>query len=428
MLTQLALQNIRRKKFRTFLASLSIAIGTASLILFLGLSNGIREATFEEIEKKSPLTQITVHPKVEDAGIVSFLAKSDENKLNQQTIKEISEIEGVKAIYPEIQFNNFSSLEASLLGFSLITDTMVFGMPTGFIEDDLSASSDNENPAEIWKRKEQPYPALIPRRILDLYNLGIAIPRGLPTVSEESLLGKDLKLYPNYSTFFPGLDDKKEVIRLEVVGFSDKINILGATLPYEIVSEMNAEYSNGENLILELFVETEDASKTAAVATQIEELGYNTQYFQKNLQEVEARFTYLSISLGSISFIILITAGIAIISTFLATIAERRREIGLFRALGATKSHIKKLILIEAGIIGLIGSLIGLLIGLISSGFLEKFALKQLESTTFTPKSLIAIDLQLVGLTILFGLLLSILAAYIPAQQAAKITPNEALK
>ena len=132
--------------------------------------------------------------------------------------------------------------------------------------------------------------------------------------------------------------------------------------------------------------------------------------------------------MGTISLIILVTAGIAIISTFLATIAERRKEIGLFRALGATKSHIKRIILVEAGIIGLFGSVIGLTLGLISSNFLENIALTQLESTTFTPDNLIKIDLQLILITLVFGTLLSILAAYIPAQKATKVSPIETLK
>lgn len=422
MLLQLAIQNIKEKKLRTFLASLSIAIGTASLVLFLGLSNGIKNATFEEIEKKSPLTQITVRPNIEDTSIVKFITTSDEGKLTQKSIDEISKIKDVVAIYPETQFNNFASLEAKLLGLNFITDAMIFGVPKDFIKNDVKNM-------KTWENAKEPYPALIPRKLLDLYNITIASPQGLPTLSEEKLLGKEIILYPNYSTFFPGMNTIQDEIKLEVVGFSDKINLLGATLPSQIVEELNKKYTDTKNIkFLELFVETTDASKTKEVAARIEALGFNTQYFQKNLQEVEAKFTYLSISLGTISLIILITAGIAIISTFLATIAERTKEIGLFRALGAKKSHIKKLILIEAGIIGIIGSIIGVTIGTLSSGIIDKIGLKQLEKTTFSPETLFSIDLKLILLSIIFGTLLSILSAYIPAKKASNINPIRALK
>lgn len=422
MLLTLALQKIREKRFRTFLASLSIAIGTASLILFLGLSQGIQNATFEEIEKKSPLTQITVHPNTENAGVVSFITKSEEGKLSQESVDQIAKIEGVKIIYPEIQYNNFASLEVSLLGMSLVTDTMVFGVPKEFIKTDLKSPN-------VWDKKEEPYPALIPRKILDLYNLTIASPQNLPAISEESLLGKDLILYPNYSTFFPISENRENKVELEVVGFSDKTNLIGVTIPYDIAEKLNEQYGNGASTtFLELFVETTDASKTAKVAGEIEKLDFRTVYFQKNLKDIEAKFTYLKISLGIISLIILLTAAIAIISTFLATVEQRSKEIGLLRALGATKVHIKKLILIEAGIIGAIGAMIGIILGLSGSVLIDKIILKQLAKTTFSVETLFAINLPLVILSLAFGIILSLLSAYIPAKKAANISPIEALK
>lgn len=443
MLFSLALQTIKEKKFRTLLASLSITIGTASLIVFLGLSNGIQQATFSEIEKKSPLTQITVHPNVEKTGVISLLSHSEKGKLTPETLKEISKIKGVKVIHPEVQFQNFASLEIPVFGMTLATETMVFGVPADFIKNDLKSP-------EVWDKTTEPYPAIIPRKILDLYNLAVAGPQNLPTLSEDILIGQNLTFLPNYSSFFPQGNDKTEAIQLKVVGFSDKVNLIGVTLPYQLVEEFNKKYiraqqrssepkgepgvsgantiPNSSTTYLELFVETENATETASVAKKIEKLGYTTSYFQKNLRDVDAKFAYLKTSLGIISLIILLTAAIAIISTFLATVAERTKEIGLFRAIGANKNHIKKLILIEAGIIGILGSSIGILVGLISSRIIDKIGLKQLESTTFDPVTLFNITPILIFQALIFGTLLSILAAYIPAQKAASISPMEALK
>lgn len=417
---KLALQNMKEKKFRTLLASLSIAIGTASLIVFLGLSDGIKQATFTEIEKGSPLTQITVRPKVEKNSLVSMVRNSA--KIDENIVDEISKIDGAKAVYPEIQYNNFSSLEVDLLGLSMVTDTLVFGVPEEFIANDL------ENP-EVWQRTQEPYPAIIPKKLLDLYNLTIATGKNLPTVSQENLIGKELTLYPNYSTFFPVKEFQDIEVKLEVVGFSDKVSLIGVTIPDHLVEALNQKYSPNKNThILEIFVEAEDATQTAIIAKKIEEqTNLDTNYFQKNLEDVEAKFTYLKTALGMISLIILLTAAIAIVSTFLATITERTKEIGLFRALGATKNHIQKLILIEGGIIGLIGSLIGVIIGYISSIFLDRLALAQLAKTSFSPETLFKITPGLTIYTIFFGILLTILAAYFPARKAANINPIEAL-
>ncbi|MCX6735350.1 MAG: ABC transporter permease [Candidatus Peregrinibacteria bacterium] len=424
MLLSLALKNIKERKFRTLLASFSITIGTASMIVFLGLSNGIQQATFSEIEKKSPLTQITVTPTVEKSGVISLLNHSEKGKLTEDTVKQISSISGVKIINPEIQYNNFSSLEIPIFGMTFSTETMVFGVPKDFIKNDL------HNP-DVWDKNEEPYPALIPRKLLDLYNLTIATPQSLPQLSEDSLIGKELTYYPNYSTFFPSNNYKTDTIRLEVVGFSDKINLIGATLSDQVVQKLNEKYAgekpDSQKKYLELFVETDNATQTVEIAKKIEALGLNTSYFQKNLQDVDAKFTYLKISLTAISLIIFLTAAIAIISTFLATIAERTKEIGLFRALGATKTHIKTLILIEAGITGLIGSGMGVIIGIIASKIIDNVSLTQLALTTFHPESVFNITPTLILGALFFGTLLSILAGLIPAQKAANISPMVAL-
>ncbi|MBD3331106.1 FtsX-like permease family protein [Candidatus Peregrinibacteria bacterium] len=421
-LIRLSLKNLKEKTYRTLLASFSIAIGTASFIVFLGLSNGIQSATFEEIEKSNPLTQITVLPQAEKKGLISFL--SSDNKLTSESLKIIKNIEGVEKVYSEIQFNNFASIEVKLLGFTLLTDTMVFGLDEKFIAEDIKSDLN-------WDTSEEPYPTVIPRKLLDMYNFTIASPQGLPLISEENLLGKELILYPAYSTFFPNLNKRDAEVKLEVVGFSDKVNLIGITLPKHVIDNLNEKFAANDSYkdsFIEIFALTSDPGSTSKVAGAIEEKGFKTQYYQKNLEDIEAKFKYLSLSLGAISLIILITASIAIISTFLATISERRREIGLLRAVGASKRHIKFIIFFEAGITGLIGSIIGIVIGIFGSRLIDFYGLKQLEGTTFTPESLFYIDTKLIISTLIFGLVLTILSAYIPARKAANLHPISAIK
>ena len=421
MLKPLAIRNIFKRPFRSFLACLSIAIGTGSLLIFLSINAGIKNATFEEIEKKSPLTQITVKPEIKDGNLINLLGKSSDS-LTTEDIDTISNIEGVIKVNPEIQFNNFSSVEASILGMSLVTDTLVFGVPEDFILSDL------KDPTS-WQQQEEPYPVIIPRKILDLYNIAIAVPQSLPTLSEDNLIGKSLTLLPNYSTFFPTGGNSNLEVELEVVGFSDKVNLVGLTMPYQVIEKFNQEFTdNDETKVLELFVETSDPTKTEKIANEIEALGFSTQYFQKNLQDVEAKFDYLNQSLLFINFIILLSSAIAIMSTFLATISERTKELGLFRALGAKKSHIRKLILLEGGIIGLAGSISGILLGIFFGQLINGYAISSLENSTFHPSSLFQLNPRIIVLTLFFGLAISLLTVLLPANRAAKINPITALK
>jgi ABC-type lipoprotein release transport system permease subunit len=420
------------KPGKSSLTLISIAIAIAALTIFTGLNEGIKTASFSELEKENPLDQITVRAKSRTPGVISLLAKTD-NKLDQKAVDEISKINGIENVYKEIQFNNFATIEINLLGFGMMTDTLLFGVPEDFIKDDLKGPG---NPGTNWNTDTEPYPVIIPRQLLDMYNSLIATPQGLPTEDEKSLLGKEILLYPNYSTFFPGSKNADKTMKLKVVGFSSKVNLIGATLPYSFIEQLNEEYGGGtaglggqtDSTFLELFVETAAPEQTPEIAKQIEALGYTTDYYQKNLKDVTAKLTYLSVSLGMISLIIIILAALTIISNFLASIIERRREIGLFRALGATKFHIKKIILLEAGLIGFIGSTIGLVSGLTSTLFLNKTLTTKLSTLNFTTDSVFHLSYQSATFILIFGTLLSIVAAYIPAAKAAKMNPFQALK
>ncbi len=421
MLINFALHKLGRRKSRNLLAVISIAIGIGSLLVFMGLNKGIKTATFQEMERRNPLTQITVRAPAEETGIIPFFTRTGEGRIQQHHIDKILSIRGVKNVYPETQFNNFASIEIRIFGQTLITDAMVFGVPKGFIEDDI------KNP-DLWDSREEPYPAVVPRQLLNIYNLTVAGPQNLPTLSEEALIGRTIILHPNYSTFFPVKTASLEEVELEIVGFSDRVNLIGATIPFEIVENLNRSYTESpESRILELFVETQDATQTVAVAEKIEDLGFETFYFQKNVKDVEARLDYLRNSLGAISIIIMAMAAIAIMSTFLATISERAKEIGLFRSLGATKGHIKKLILTEAGIMGITGSLLGIVLGIIAGTVINKMGIEELDYTTLDSTKLVLFDYKIIIYSIIFGILLSLVSAYIPARKASSTAPIEAL-
>ncbi len=416
---------LNTKKFHKILSISAIAIATGSLLTFLSLSNGIKNATFSELEKKSPLTQITVRPNMERTGVISLLSQSKKGKLSQESINQISKINGVKSIYPEIPFNSFASLEAKVLGFEFVTDTMIFGVDEGFISSSIYTNST----ISTWQSEKEPYPVIIPKKLLDIYNFAIAAPQGLPMIEEKQLIGKELKLYPNYSTFFPAMGGKSKEINLSVAGFSNSVNLIGITIPYSLVEKLNQEYSeSSESKFLEIFVETTSAEKTEKVAKEIEKLDYSTSYYQKNLKDVEAKLTYLSGTIGIISGIIVLLAAIAIISTFLAKIEEQKKQIGLYRALGAKKSHIRKMILKEAFNNGTTGSLSGIILGIIACLILGKIISAKLTITTFDTNNLFLITPEIISTSLAFGIILTLLAAYLPASRASNINPIDALK
>jgi putative ABC transport system permease protein len=124
----------------------------------------------------------------------------------------------------------------------------------------------------------------------------------------------------------------------------------------------------------------------------------------------------------------LLMGGFIIFNTFRTIIAERRRDIGMLRAVGASRSTILGLILIEGLIQGVIGTAVGLLLGYgfgvlalnAMAPIYQQFLNIQVGSPVVTPGLVIGSVLMGVGITVVAGIL--------PARAASRVTPLEALR
>jgi putative ABC transport system permease protein len=120
------------------------------------------------------------------------------------------------------------------------------------------------------------------------------------------------------------------------------------------------------------------------------------------------------IGIGSISAIV---AGLMVMVVMLMSVTERRREIGIMKAIGATKNMILKQFLLESLIIGLIGGTFGIILGSISALLLK--AIFNFPS---------AINLWLIFIALGFALFITILAGFYPAWKASRLDPIESLR
>ena len=422
MYFRLALKNLKGQKARTALTTLGITIGIASLVLMLALSEGLKAAAFRGITGKSPLTQLTVQSKSGKGSLLKLIPLDNQNKLTPQTLEAVKNIPHVEKAYPEMIFGNISSLQVLWMGQGLQTDTMIFGVPYEFIAEDFSGTK------ESWDAASAPYPALVSKKIIDIYNLTVAPATGLPGFTEKDLNGIDVVLLPNESTFFQQLGAAKRTVPARIVSFSDKASLVGITLPLSIVRDLNKETNPdySENY-LRLHVQVDKAENTETVKGQIQKMGFDAVSPLQETRTISENFLVLEMGLGSVSLIILLVAGLMIASTFLSAVSERKHEIGIFRAIGATRGDIKKIFLAEASVIGLLGGISGILTGMAGGLLLDKLTLNSLPEISFKPDTLFIYDPLTLLFVLFFSVILSITFAYIPSVRAAKLNPLEAL-
>jgi ABC-type antimicrobial peptide transport system permease subunit/class 3 adenylate cyclase len=130
---------------------------------------------------------------------------------------------------------------------------------------------------------------------------------------------------------------------------------------------------------------------------------------------------------GGLSSLSGLVAGLSIVNTLVASVLERQREIGTLRALGMARGQVRGLIVLEAGVLGLTGAVIGALGGLaitqaFGSLFLEGFS-DIVPAGTRWP-----LPWGMAGLALVLGPLIAMLAALYPADRAANVNPAEAMR
>ena len=140
----------------------------------------------------------------------------------------------------------------------------------------------------------------------------------------------------------------------------------------------------------------------------------NRKQFAESRQQATEVFTYLLAGIAGVS---LLVGGIGIMNIMLVTVTERTREIGVRKALGATKGNILLQFLVESTILCLFGGLLGLLLGVSASMLLAKFAGWQTVVTS-------ASALTAFGFSAAVGMIFGIW----PAHRAAQLDPIDALR
>jgi len=423
-LLKLSLINIKRTKIRSILTASTIIIGITSLFLILTLNAGLKKAVFTTAKQKNPLNQITVYPPASNNIISSVIGAIKNKKINNQSIEEIKKLPHVENIYLETAYIKPSTLEIPIFGRTLQTDSMVFGVPYEFIQEDIKNK-------EAWTNPKSPYPAIISRKLLDIYNLSVAQTQGIPEITQDLIIGREIDVFLGHSSFFESPSAKKKAtnIKVKVIGLSNKTNIVGITLPLKTVNSLNHKKDpSHKNQYINAYVIADSPQNVDQIAKTIEEkLKLETKYLQKTYSQIKSNFTYLTIGLGLISFIILCVSALSITNSFFTNINERVNEIGILRALGASKKVIKKLFLTEAALLGTISGILGVTVGTLLIPLINSATLSILPDISTKPDSIFFIDYKLYILLPIFSLFFSQIAAYLPAHTAAKMNTIRAL-
>jgi putative ABC transport system permease protein len=175
-------------------------------------------------------------------------------------------------------------------------------------------------------------------------------------------------------------------------------------------------------------VRVKNPTQVQVVEDAIKKMGFTTFSLLDASQSLRTFFKVLDLFLLIFGSLALAVASIGIVNTLVMAILERRREIGIMKAIGASDGDVKKLFFAEAGAMGILGGIAGVGLGW-AIGRIINFATNiYLRRESLTPDTFWSVPWWLVVLAIGFSLLVSLVSGLYPAGRAAKLDPVQALR
>jgi putative ABC transport system permease protein len=442
-MTELAVRNLREAILRNSLTTLGVAVGVASLVAMLSLGVGLQQLAASRLSKSGLFDSIFVTSKTNlrgpGAGPPATRAAAPKARpLDEAARAEFAQLPNVIEVYPQIRF--FTEVRFDGKPFA----TMVAGMPEsskasgsfdGMQGRFFSSANADEAilQAEFAKELNPQTASLVGGELVLRYaeRQALAAPDGSNDASNRgggfSVVPREKHLRiigvveTEPASGFGGFGSGRLLIPLAVA----------ETLRAAQVNDLRdvlRDSSGDKPAYSSLTVRVKSASLVEATEAKIKDLGFGAFSLLDASKSLRIFFSVFDLLLGIFGSLALAVATLGIINTLVMAILERRREIGVLKALGAADSDVKQLFFVEAGVMGLAGGVFGVFFGWLIGRTLTLGTNIYLKRQDLPGVEISAVPWWLVCGAIGFAVLVSLVAGLYPASRAAKLNPVDALR
>jgi putative ABC transport system permease protein len=445
-LAELALRNLREAVLRNSLTTLGVAVGVASLVAMVSLGVGLQELATKRLSNSGLFDTVIVTARRNIQGMrrpsASPVPSKPERALDDDARNELARLPNVVEVYQQIRFptevryngNPYSTIVAGVPD-SARGNGSYDGIEGSFF------SGPNADEAilqiEFAKDLSEQTAALIGKDLVVRYaeRQALAPQGGTSGANGGANDGAD-----------GGFSIVPREKKLRIVGIVETEPAAGfggfgsgrLLIPLDVASALRAAQVNdlrdavraptGKPVYASLTVRAKSPSQIEAIENAIKVMGFGTFSLldaSRNLTLVFTIFDSLLFIFGSLA---LAVATLGIINTLVMAILERRREIGVLKALGAADRDVKQLFFVEAGVMGLLGGILGVGFGWFIGRALTWGTNIYLHRQNLPSAHVFSVPWWLVLLSILFSVGVSLAAGLYPASRAAKLNPVEALR
>lgn len=385
---KLAFSNMKKRKARTFITALGASVGIFGILMITFLVAGLTKQ----------MNTIASDRVSENTLVVS---KEDKQLSPVSDKKKLATVDDVALVYETNRFRTQLEYGEKQLQAEAIN---IAPKKSTISENYIDLGEVPLNPGEI---------ALSEEIAKQLFTQSTEALNKKVTVKTQLITADTTAVYPVVSSEFTIIgifkDEEQHQARVE--------------LSYKSAQQLMQKDESTKNLTNYFTIVPKNLNSIDGLMKQLTKMNYSSE--DNTLTSMK---NYLNIArsiLVVLSSISLVVSTLLICVVLYISVTERTKEIGIMKALGATPTNIQRLFLVEGGLIGLAGGVLGLVSALGISYALNaviEHAIKSIKFQFFT------FDVAIIVMLLAFSVLIGVLAAYFPARSASKKVPLEALR
>ena len=469
-LMSMSLGNLWRRKLRTILTVLGVLIGTTSIVAMLSLAFGMKQQMMEQYESMGSVTQINVSP---GGGMDSDSSGSQTDTstmLTESNMEMFQGMEHVKSVSPQLTFDgtmksgrysgyaNMIGVDQSMLDSQELDKGEV---PKAGNSGTLQVLGGNQlltgfgyvqgdEYVDYYSTGELPPIDLMTQiHQLQVYNDATESETVDQTAStdastEDSSGDGDSDSAGDDAAAQPAEDNSMLNFRIKITGIMagglEEYNNYSQSLLVnldDLKSYLTKNFGKGkipgqpkpngkplnEWVYTTIVVEVDQADNVEDVMKSIQDMGFSANSNKELIDSAQKSLQIVELVLGGIGMVAFLVAAIGIANTMMMSTYERTKEIGVMKVMGCDMRDIQKLFLAEAGFIGLIGGIVGLLLSCGVSSLINHFS----AGMEGIGGNISVIPWWLALAAVAFSTLMGMVAGYFPARRAMKLSPLAAI-
>jgi len=432
----IATKDIKRQFVRSLLTITALLISTIILVLMTAISMGGQQAVVSQFGSDDSLTSIAVTPNQSSGALSPFGDVQEVNdtttKLDDGTVAKLATIPHVVLATPRANIWELAqfSLNGNPKAFVAQAEGAASDAHVALAAGSFFTSNDDNGKVVLGYSYAKELGAINDMQSLvgktitittqkGYRGAGAAIPPATATAAQNDVLNHSTTTFQAtiIGITASGPDQNKLLIPL---GWAHEIRTARYATP---VGEKTVDQLVGDGYTT-IQVRADAMNNVKSVSAAIAKLGYGQISTLSQIERLQQFTTLMWGILGSVALVAIIAAALGVVNTMLMTVSEQRHTIGVWRANGAPRGFIIRLFLVEAGVLGFVGGVLGVGVGVIASHYVNDYVTGLLKAQNFALTNIAVLPpwllIAAVAVTTVFG----VVAGLYPAWRAARQDPS----